>query len=263
MTRREKVIASLVLLSSLLLNRYNADKAEKDYRFSVNINNARTEEKQEKPKDITIVDQNDLDIVDRYGYTTTDTILYKSPISKKHLLSVDREQLVYVVGNYLGFSQVVYEIKDGLKAVGYIPTNQIELCDNEFIEIDESSQLLRLIVSSKRVMEAPTVTGLPGEKQTSTGCYEMYDKARSVVLRGRGYEAYVDYWMPFNEEEGLHDAEYHTCATGGNHGWRSHKDFGGTTYITNGSHGCVNLYNETAKYIYDNVPVGTKVIVHK
>lgn len=34
-------------------------------------------------------------------------------------------------------------------------------------------------------------------------------------------------------------------------------------YLGNGSHGCVNLPNEAAETIYDNVEAGTKVLVHR
>lgn len=206
---------------------------------------------------------NDLEPVGCYGFTTDDTMLYKSPISKKVLFSVDRESLLYVVGSYLGYSQVVYEISEGLSAVGYIPSNQIELFDNEFIDVDISNQLLRFINGNKSMKQGPTVTGVPGEKHTETGCYQLYDKQRSAILRGKDYAVYVDYWMPYNGAQGMHDAEYHCCDEGGSHGWRNHDEFGGKTYINSGSHGCVNLHNDMAKYIYENARIGTKVFVHK
>lgn len=56
--------------------------------------------------------------------------------------------------------------------------------------------------------------------------------------------------MPFDGGIGLHDAT-----------WRN--KFGGNIYINKGSHGCVNLPYQTAEYIYENVKVGTKVLVHK
>ena len=55
--------------------------------------------------------------------------------------------------------------------------------------------------------------------------------------------------MPFLGGYGLHDAN-----------WRS--SFGGTIYYYDGSHGCVNLPSSAAKKIYNNVSVGTKVILY-
>ena len=34
-------------------------------------------------------------------------------------------------------------------------------------------------------------------------------------------------------------------------------------YKTNGSHGCVNMQNDAAKTLYENVEANTRVLVHK
>ena len=57
--------------------------------------------------------------------------------------------------------------------------------------------------------------------------------------------------MPFDQAIGLHDAD----------GWRS--EYGKDIYLTNGSHGCINMPYEAAEIIYNNVSAGTKVLVHK
>ena len=75
-------------------------------------------------------------------------------------------------------------------------------------------------------------------------------KARNIYLVGDDYRNFVHYWMPIYGDIGLHDAP-----------WRS--SFGRTIYKYNGSHGCINLQYKTAKYIYKNAPVGTKVKVVK
>jgi hypothetical protein len=55
--------------------------------------------------------------------------------------------------------------------------------------------------------------------------------------------------MPFLGGYGLHDAS-----------WRS--EFGGDIYIHEGSHGCPNMPVEIAGQVYDNVSIGTPVIVY-
>ena len=55
--------------------------------------------------------------------------------------------------------------------------------------------------------------------------------------------------MPFNGNVGLHDAS-----------WRS--NFGGEIYVTNGSHGCVNLPTKKAAAIYDIIQKGEAVLVY-
>ncbi|MBQ0059355.1 MAG: L,D-transpeptidase [Lachnospiraceae bacterium] len=54
--------------------------------------------------------------------------------------------------------------------------------------------------------------------------------------------------MPFHEGYGLHDAT-----------WRS--SFGGDIYQYGGSHGCVNLPEYIAAEVYDNIEVGTIVVI--
>ena len=56
--------------------------------------------------------------------------------------------------------------------------------------------------------------------------------------------------MPFFDGQGLHDAT-----------WRS--SFGGDIYLTNGSHGCVNLPYDTADKIYNNIEAGVAIILYK
>ena len=59
--------------------------------------------------------------------------------------------------------------------------------------------------------------------------------------------------MPYNlAYEGLHDAE----------NWRKY-GYGTDNYINNGSNGCINMLYEDDKTIYENVSIGTKVLVHK
>ncbi len=68
-------------------------------------------------------------------------------------------------------------------------------------------------------------------------------------MAGQGYRTPVSYWMPFNNNIGMHDA-----------GWR--KSFGGNIYKTNGSHGCINLPYSIAEEIYGYIEQGTPVICY-
>ena len=68
---------------------------------------------------------------------------------------------------------------------------------------------------------------------------------------GPGYSLDVEYCIAFNEsEECFHDN-------------RNRSEFGGEIYITNGSHGCVNMKLEDVKVLDEHSEVGTKVITHK
>ena len=81
------------------------------------------------------------------------------------------------------------------------------------------------------------------------GTYSITYKEKDATLVGENYSSPVKYWMPFNGNIGLHDAS-----------WRS--SFGGTLYVTGGSHGCVNLPSKKAAEIFAAVEKGEAVIVH-
>ena len=66
----------------------------------------------------------------------------------------------------------------------------------------------------------------------------------------REYESFVNYWMPFNGSIGLHDAT-----------WRS--SFGENIYISDGSHGCINLPFDAAKKLYGIINSDMPIIVYK
>ena len=119
-----------------------------------------------------------------------------------------------------------------------------------YVEIDLSSQKLWLYKNGERVVTTSLVSGSVAEgHRTPTGVYSIYSKQTDRYLTGANYRSFVHYWMPFLGGYGLHDAS-----------WRS--SFGGTIYHYDGSHGCVNLPSSAAKKIYNNVSVGTKVILY-
>lgn len=84
---------------------------------------------------------------------------------------------------------------------------------------------------------------------TPGGIYGLTYKQRDATLTGETYRTPVSFWMPFNNNIGMHDAT-----------WR--REFGGNIYITNGSHGCINLPYSAAKEIYGYVEKGTPVICY-
>ena len=100
------------------------------------------------------------------------------------------------------------------------------------------------------VVSTPIVSGcVYNDTETITGVFSIYAKSRNVTLTGPGYASPVKYWMPFSGGYGLHDAN-----------WRS--VFGGEEYLFNGSHGCVNIPPAVAGTVYENVSVGTKVVIY-
>lgn len=121
------------------------------------------------------------------------------------------------------------------------------------VEVSIDNQKMWYIKDDKTVFSSPVVTGGPGHG-TDKGVYQVTYKTTNVDLKGRNddgskYSSHVDWWMPFNGDEGLHDAD-----------WRS--SFGGNIYTYNGSHGCVNMPESAAARLYKNVDAGTIVIVY-
>lgn len=121
---------------------------------------------------------------------------------------------------------------------------------NSYVEIDLKQQTVSVYIDGELRVQTPTVTGdISKGYNTPKGVYPLNYKETDAVLRGETYASPVKYWMPFNGNIGLHDAD-----------WRN--SFGGNIYQNSGSHGCVNLPPSNAKTIFDLVYPGMPVIVH-
>ena len=120
----------------------------------------------------------------------------------------------------------------------------------DFVLVDVSEQRAIFYKNGLRVLGDNCVTGDARRKyDTTKGVHQIILKDLNRTLHGSYGTAFVKYWMRFTKDgQGLHDA-----------GWRN--AFGSQIYISNGSHGCVNLPRETAQIIYENCYVGMFVIV--
>lgn len=119
-----------------------------------------------------------------------------------------------------------------------------------YVEIDLYQQMVYVYINGELKVKTPTVTGnIAQGHNTPRGVDAITYKQNGAVLRGEDYASPVKYWMPFNGDVGLHDADWRTS-------------FGGDIYKTNGSHGCINLPPGNAKTIFDLVYPGMPVIVH-
>ncbi len=124
-----------------------------------------------------------------------------------------------------------------------------------YVEIDQTSQHLWLYKNGKVIVSCDIVSGnVANNTRTPNGCFTIFAKNTDRYLQGTNfdgtrYKSWVSYFMPFSGGCGIHDAT-----------WRS--IFGGTEYYYNGSHGCVGVTLSNAKTIYNNVSVGTHVVVY-
>lgn len=121
---------------------------------------------------------------------------------------------------------------------------------NTYAEVSIDSQYMWMYKDGKKVLETSVVTGNPNMgNDTPKGLYRVYSTARDTDLYGPGYNITVSYWMAFNDDIGFHDAT-----------WQD--EFGGDVYLTNGSHGCVNLPLYAAEELYGYVRINMPVYVY-
>ncbi len=179
-------------------------------------------------------------------YTTSGVnIRTGNSLQDEKIGSLGKYESALVLGEYDGW----YLILSHDDIIGFVDKQYTKKIDNTFVIIDLSEQHLWLYDEDNVLLETDIVTGKPGSP-TTIGLFKIFSKQRNRYLIGDDYKAYVNYWMPFNGGIGLHDAT-----------WR--KNFGGSIYLKNGSHGCVNMPYDKAEELYENVSVGTKVLVHK
>ena len=124
-----------------------------------------------------------------------------------------------------------------------------------YVELDLSRQRVWMYVNGKCILDTPCVTGnVAGGYATPPGIFYLTYKTTDTNLEGYNsdgseYSSHVNFWMPFNGGIGFHDAD-----------WRSY--FGGNIYMTNGSHGCVNLPYPAARTLYNNINTSIPIILY-
>lgn len=125
---------------------------------------------------------------------------------------------------------------------------------NSYVEVDIARQHVWFYKDGVCIVDTDCVTGTRNSHDTREGYFFLTSKETDRILRGYNdngskYASHVDFWMPFDGGIGLHDAA-----------WRS--AFGGSIYLTSGSHGCVNLPRSAAETIYNNIDYSTPIIVY-
>ena len=119
-----------------------------------------------------------------------------------------------------------------------------------YVEVDMGAQTVYYFKKGKLKFATSCVTGKMTADRKTPECvaYILY-KQPSATLSGQGYSSDVKYWMPFIGNVGFHSAP-----------WRG--SFGGSEYISNGSHGCVNLPTYSAATLYKLVSQGDPVVTY-
>lgn len=133
------------------------------------------------------------------------------------------------------------------KTYGFVEKEHTQSLGDNYVIIDISDQNLKVYVDDKVIIDTPIVTG-KDSSPTYCGIFDVYKKEKNVNWPEFGVT--VKYGLAFNRGEWIHDAS-----------WR--KKFGGEIYHESGSHGCVNIPKNIMPKVYENVEIGTPVLVKR
>ena len=198
------------------------------------------------------------EMADRYDYTK-DTVVFHSTDQGDLTFStdpygrvIDRDAEAEILSN-----MILTHRSENREPVYSLKRDADGGFGGTYIEVDIEAQHVWYYEDHELRFESDCVTGKDSDpsRRTPKGVYDIYNKEKNRTLRGEvdasgrpSYESFVNFWMPFYEGCGLHDAS-----------WRG--SFGGSIYLYDGSHGCVNLPYWAAESLYNMVEVGTPVIV--
>ena len=133
---------------------------------------------------------------------------------------------------------------------GYTYFNLLKQLPETYAEVDISMQKVYCYYQGELVLVADCVTGIPTygtTKGTNKGYTEINGKSYNTTLM---LDTPAEIFISFNPDgEGFHDSK--------------RSQFGGDIYLTNGSHGCVNMRLEDVKVLDKHLKAGDHVLVHK
>lgn len=140
----------------------------------------------------------------------------------------------------------------------YAASHELQDWGTTYAEVDLTEQHMWYVSDGAVIFETDVVTGMPYEHSTPEGVYALISMARNALLVGNiipetgepEYETPVSCWMQITEDGvGFHDAT-----------WQPY--FGGSLYLWNGSHGCVNMPLSGAETLFNLISPGIPVILH-
>lgn len=130
-------------------------------------------------------------------------------------------------------------------------TNPDQVSKPLWIQVSIAKQNVTVYDANNRVVESFICsTGLPGS-DTPKGTYKIQQRGYSFF--SNTYQEGAYYWTQFSGDFLFHSVPFD-----------KNKDFIAAEAAklgTEASHGCVRLSLENAKWIYDNIPKGTKVVI--
>gem|GEM_PF-5550671 len=124
-----------------------------------------------------------------------------------------------------------------------------------YVEISISEQKLYVFKDGSLQFSCDCITGKSGYS-TLKGVYRLRVKLRNFTFSRTYFTKTVSYWMVYygntvDTNVGIMDAV-----------WYSDSDFGGTTYVNNGSYGSIYVSSSSAASIYSLIPVDTAIVIY-
>ena len=183
-----------------------------------------------------------IDMIDK-GYVKVKTPIYDN---------YDLEGAYFVLSE-LEFVEIYKELDNcylvqTIDHLGFIPKDNVEFLPGNVAVVDRSNQELRLYEGNTMTICTPVVTGTKDtDRESDLGLFEVRLQAENLYIVPGSWVDCVTY---YNKGEGIHTAE-----------WRTTQEFGGDTYLTNGSHGCINTPHDEALYVHKTLTLGDKVLV--
>ena len=121
---------------------------------------------------------------------------------------------------------------------------------NTYVEMDLSSQYMWYYLDGELFLETPITSGTMSVGWgTPAGVYFIHNRLQNTLLIGDDYRTPVNYWMQINGGIGIHDSL-----------WRY--AYGGTEYLYDGSHGCINTPYDAVESLFWNIEVGVPVVIY-
>lgn len=192
-------------------------------------------------------------------YFSSDGESYSHVLSTNNL-TYETDELT--PGNVYYFRVIPYNSKAGQETVyGDAAETSLTCVDSieidgyavgdTYVHIDIDEQTMWYYKNNKLVVETPIVTGTAGACDTPTGYFEVLTLASPAHLVGPTWDVTTEYWVGINQANdiGLHDSP-----------WRE-TGYGGDIYTYDGSNGCINTPFDAMKTIYENITIGTPVII--
>ena len=124
------------------------------------------------------------------------------------------------------------------------------------VEISISKQTLWYYEGDELLFSSPVVTGY-GDTATPRGNFTLLRKVKDTTLNWAGQRWPVDRWMGYDPETGGHMIGFHDAK------WRNQDEFGGDIYLSNPSHGCVNMPTDKAIQLFDLIDIGTEIHIYE